>query len=141
MLQHFGRLKGSDQSFVYKGTSRGGYRKKPGAGLNAGILRPQFELKELLDSEFWEIGLFNDMYLYWQTSLMQPEGGMDKIPKAFLNHQLTTTEEPPKYLAINQPQGRLVLAGDYLSFISGWMEGAVRSAELTVERIAHLAIS
>jgi len=35
----------------------------------------------------------------------------------------------------------LVLAGGYLSFISGWMEGAVRSAELTVERIAHLAIS
>jgi hypothetical protein len=50
--------------------------------LNAGILRPQFELKELLDSEFWEIGLFNDMYPYWQTSLMQPKGGMDKIPKA-----------------------------------------------------------
>jgi len=45
-----------------------------------------FYTKELLDSEFWEIGLFNDMYLYWQTSLMQPEDGMDKIPKAFLNH-------------------------------------------------------
>ena len=319
MLQHFGSLQESDQSLIYRGTSRGGYRKKPGAGLNAGILRPQFELKELLDSKFWETGLFNDMYLYWQTSLMQPEDGMDKIPKAFLNHlgsntkiqlkekavgisrtadkiiiKLSSTEEPiradycistmappllgltldasfshefrkslaniymvpsfklgwqaksrfweeeneiyggiswtkhiitqlwypsygfhsqkgvltgaynygraagifglmphkermtkaltggekihpglfernvekgisiawqnmpnqaggwayyrnqaadPEYLAINQPQGRLVLAGDYLSFYSGWMEGAVRSAELAVERIAHLAIS
>ncbi|MBT8366611.1 MAG: FAD-dependent oxidoreductase, partial [Deltaproteobacteria bacterium] len=319
MLQHFGSLEGSDQSLIYRGTSRGGYRQKPGAGPNAGILRPQFELKELLDSKFWEFGLFNDMYLYWQTSLMQPEGGMDNIPKAFQNHlgsntkiqlnvkavgisrtadkiiiKLSSSAEPiradfclstmappllsrildssfskkfrkslasiymvpsfklgwqakrrfweeeneiyggiswtkhiiaqlwypsygfhsrkgvltgaynygraagkfglmphtermlkalnggekfhpglfernvekgisiawqnmpnqaggwayyrnqaanPEYLAINQPQGRLVLAGDYLSFISGWMEGAVRSAELAVERIAHPAIS
>ena len=319
VLQHFGSLEGSDQSLLYRGTSRGGYRQKPGAGLNAGILRPQFKLQELLDSEFWEIGLFNDMYLYWQTSLMQPEDGMDKIPKAFLNHlgsntrlqlkvkalgitrtadkimiKLSSSEEPikadyciatmappllsrildssfsqkfrksladiymvpsfkfgwqarsrfweeeneiyggiswtkhiitqlwypsygfhsqkgvltgaynygraagilglmpqkermvkalnggekfhpglfeqnvekgisiawqnmpnqaggwayyrnqaanPEYSAINQPQGRLVLAGDYMSFISGWMEGAVRSAELAVERIAKMAQS
>jgi monoamine oxidase len=33
----------------------------------------------------------------------------------------------------------LVLAGDYLSFLPGWMEGAVRSAELAVERIARPA--
>ena len=46
-----------------------------------------------------------------------------------------------EFLAINQPQGRLVLAGDYLSFYSGWMEGAVRSAELAVERIVRPAIS
>ena len=319
MLRHFGSLEGSDQSLLYRGTSRGGYRQKPGAGLNSGILRPQFELKELLDSRFWEIGLFNDMYLYWQTSLLQPEGGMDNIPKAFLNDfgantkiqlnvkavgisrsadkimiKLSSSEEPiradycistmaprllsqildssfsqrfrqslaniymvpafkigwqaksrfweeeneiyggiswtkhditqlwypsygfhsqkgvltgaynygsaarrfglmphkermvkalnggekfhpglfernvekgisiawqnmpnqaggwayyrnqaanPEYLAINQPQGRLVLAGDYLSFISGWMEGAVRSAESAVEHIARLAKS
>ena len=32
-------------------------------------------------------------------------------------------------------------AGDFFSFISGWMEGAVRSAELALERIAHLVKS
>jgi monoamine oxidase len=85
-MTDFGSLEGPDQSLIYRGTSRGGYRQNPGAGLNAGILRPQFELKELLGSEFWGIGLFNDMYLYWQTSLMQPEDGMDKIPEAFLKH-------------------------------------------------------
>jgi len=46
-------------------------------------LRPQFDLNELLESEIWQTGLFSDMYLYWQTSLMQAEGGMDHIPKAF----------------------------------------------------------
>ena len=47
--------------------------------------------------------------------------------------------ENQTYLSINQPQGRLVLAGDYLSFLSGWMEGAVRSAELAVNRVAQMA--
>jgi len=47
--------------------------------------------------------------------------------------------ENSAYLSINQPQGRLVLAGDYFSFLSGWMEGAVRSAELAVSRIAQMA--
>ncbi len=46
--------------------------------------------------------------------------------------------ENPAYLTINEPQGRLVLAGDYFSFLSGWMEGAVRSAELAVKRIARM---
>jgi monoamine oxidase len=46
--------------------------------------------------------------------------------------------ENPDYHFINEPQGRLVLAGDYLSFLSGWMEGAVRSAEHAVKRIAHM---
>ena len=47
--------------------------------------------------------------------------------------------ENPAYLSINKPQGRLVLAGDYFSFLSGWMEGAVRSAELAVNLIADMA--
>jgi monoamine oxidase len=42
-------------------------------------------------------------------------------------------------LTINKPQGRLLLAGDYFSYLSGWMEGAVLSAELDVTRIARMA--
>jgi monoamine oxidase len=83
MVQHFGSLKGQNQSLKYLGTSRGGYQQKPGAGMNPGVLRPRFDLNALVESEFWQSGLFSDMYLYWQTSLMQAEGGMDHIPKAF----------------------------------------------------------
>ena len=43
--------------------------------------------------------------------------------------------ENPDYLEITKPQGRLVLAGDYLSFLPGWIEGAIRSAELAVKQI------
>jgi monoamine oxidase len=46
--------------------------------------------------------------------------------------------ENPDFLAINKDQGRLLLAGDYFGFLSGWMEGAVLSAELAVKRIARM---
>jgi len=83
MLRYFGDLRGSDRSLVYLSSSRTGYQQKPGAGLNAGVPRPRFDLNDLLKSEFWKSELFNDMYLYWQTSLLQPEGGMDTIPRKF----------------------------------------------------------
>ena len=43
--------------------------------------------------------------------------------------------ENPDYQKITRPQGRLILAGYYLSFLSGWMEGAILSAELAVKKI------
>jgi monoamine oxidase len=46
--------------------------------------------------------------------------------------------ENPAYIAINKPQGRLVLAGEYSSFLSSWMEGAVRSAEFAVKRVVNM---
>lgn len=86
MVKHFGNLKESDQSLKYLGTRRGGWAKKPGAGLTRGILREPFDMDELLESGIWQTGLFSDMYLYWQSSLMQAEGGMDHIPRAFENN-------------------------------------------------------
>ena len=82
-VQHFGDLSESDQTLKFLNTRRGGFGQKPGAGLNAGVLRPSFDLKDLLETKIWQTGLFNDMYLYWQSSLMQAEGGMDRIPRAF----------------------------------------------------------
>ena len=88
MVKHFGNLKESDQSLKYLGTRRGGWAQKPGAGLTRGILREPFAMDEILESEIWQTGLFSDMYLYWQSSLMQAEGGMDRIPRAFENNPL-----------------------------------------------------
>lgn len=51
----------------------------PGSWFNEGKIRPQFSLTELLDKEAWDTGLFNDTRAYWQTSLMQPTSGMDRI--------------------------------------------------------------
>jgi monoamine oxidase len=45
--------------------------------------------------------------------------------------------ENQEYLEITKPQGRLILAGDFVSFLPGWMEGAIQSAELAVKQITH----
>src|SRR5262249_20428413 len=34
------------------------------------------------------------------------------------------------YAALNEPDGRIYLAGEHLSYLTGWQEGAVRSAHL-----------
>jgi monoamine oxidase len=49
----------------------------------------------------------------------------------------TAESQPDIYRRItNFPQGRVFLAGDFVSYMPGWMEGAVRSAHLAVEGIA-----
>ena len=79
MLREFGALQSQGGGLVYRGSNRAGYAIPPGAARTPGTLNPEIELKALLDSDFWKKGLFNDMVDYWQTSLMQPVGGMDMI--------------------------------------------------------------
>jgi monoamine oxidase len=45
------------------------------------------------------------------------------------------------YGALNQPEGRIYLAGDYLNRLVGWQEGAALSARHAVERICRRALS
>jgi monoamine oxidase len=124
MVRYYGSLKGQNQSLKYLGTSRGGYQQKPGAGMNPGVLRPPFDLNELLESEFWQTGLFSDMYLYWQTSLLQAEGGMDHIPNAFrdnldpktqiqLNAKATGISQTADKIFIKHTMSDVPLKADY----------------------------
>ncbi len=83
LVKYFGSLRESDRSYKYMGSRRSGWAQKPGAGKTRGALRQPFDLNEILESGIWHTGLFSDMYLYWQSSLMQAEGGMDHIPRAF----------------------------------------------------------
>ena len=60
-----------------------------------------------------------------------------KIPYSlgcFANNHLPSSEEP--YAQLDKPQGRTYLAGDYLSHLVGWQEGAILSAHHAIERIA-----
>jgi monoamine oxidase len=86
LVRYYGSLRESDQSYKYMGSRRSGWAQKPGAGTTRGALRQPFDLNEILESRIWHSGLFSDMYLYWQSSLMQAEGGMDHIPRAFENN-------------------------------------------------------
>lgn len=117
MLEQFGALNRQGDRLVYRSSSRAGYSVPPGAGRDPGTLYPDLELKTLLDSDFWRNGLFNDMTDYWQTSLMQPVGGMDMIVKGFLAaaipggrtvRDLVVTESPVREV-VNTETGVVVV--------------------------------
>lgn len=107
MVKYFGSLRESDQFLKYLGTRRGGYARKPGAGQMPGTLHGPIDLDDILESGIWHTGLFSDMYLYWQTSLMQAEGGMDHIPRAFKNNL-----GPNTLILFNRKAGRINRTGD-----------------------------
>jgi monoamine oxidase len=60
-----------------------------------------------------------------------------KIPYSlgcFANNLASSAD--PAYAQLDKPQGRTFFAGDYLSHLVGWQEGAVLSAHRAIERIA-----
>jgi len=52
----------------------------------------------------------------------------------YANNHLSESEAA--YLHLNKPEGRTYFAGDYLSHLVGWQEGAVLSAHYAIERIS-----
>lgn len=71
-----------DASGKYVGSDRAGYTVSPGAGDDAGILSQPLSMHMLLDENFWQGLLFEEVY-DWQATMFQPVGGMDRIPYAF----------------------------------------------------------
>jgi len=60
-----------------------------------------------------------------------------KIPYSlgcFANNHLGTSA--PAYAQLDKPEGRTYFAGDYMSHLVGWQEGALLSAHHAIERIA-----
>jgi len=60
-----------------------------------------------------------------------------KIPYSlgcYANNHLASSDVP--YAQLDKPQGRTLFAGDYLSHLVGWQEGAALSAHHAIERIA-----
>ena len=71
-----------DNAGKYIGSDRAGYAVPPGAGNNAGVLAKPIDMHTLLDADFWSGLLYEETY-DWQATMMQPVGGMDRIPYAF----------------------------------------------------------
>jgi len=83
LSRSFGQL---DEDFVYRGAKRAGFQPPgPGAGNQHGEYWKPFAFSDLLQGKsIWEEPLYNDMYINWQTSLMQPKGGIDNIAASAL---------------------------------------------------------
>jgi monoamine oxidase len=70
--------------------------------------------------------LTKPIYISWQ-----------QIPYSlgcFANNHLESSD--PAYAHLDKPEGRTIFAGDYLSHLVGWQEGATLSAHRAIARIA-----
>lgn len=80
-VSQFGDL---DADGTFTRTERAGYLVEPGAGDNPGVLREPLPMEALLEADGLWPGILNSDVYEWQTSLLQPKGGMDMIWQAFL---------------------------------------------------------
>jgi monoamine oxidase len=71
-----------NEKSVYVGSERAGYKTPPGAGTQVPVDDTPMDMRILLDENFW-FGLFVEEAWDWQATMMQPVGGMDRIPYAF----------------------------------------------------------
>jgi monoamine oxidase len=78
-LRVYGDLKGG---LEYRGSERAGVAHPPGAGADDEELHAPLEMHALLDANFWNGMLFEEG-LDYQATMLQPAGGMDRIPYAF----------------------------------------------------------
>ena len=66
----------------YRGSTRAGYKVTPGAADRKGVALDPLSMHELLDADLWIAVLF-DEFVDWHATMLQPVGGMDRIPNAF----------------------------------------------------------
>ena len=78
-LKIYGPL-GKDGKYV--GSDRAGYKTPAGAGPVVGVVDDPMDMHTLLDENFWTGVLYEETW-DWQATMMQPVGGMDRIPYAF----------------------------------------------------------
>jgi monoamine oxidase len=71
-----------DDKKAYVGSDRAGFKVPPGAGSQVGVPEAPLDMRVLLDENFW-YDLFVEEAWDWQATMMQPVGGMDRIPYAF----------------------------------------------------------
>jgi monoamine oxidase len=68
--------------YSYTGSERSGASRLAGAGNVTEVLRPPLAMHSLLDANFWQGLLYEEMF-DMQATMFQPVGGMDRIPYAF----------------------------------------------------------
>jgi monoamine oxidase len=67
---------------TYAGSDRAGVTVAAGAGRQVEVNEVPLDMHTLLDANFWNSMLYEEV-LDWQATMMQPVGGMDRIPYAF----------------------------------------------------------
>jgi monoamine oxidase len=126
MLQQFGQLSAEGAELVYKGAGlkddyiRAGYaidgrthrQLNPGDVIEPGQPWPTLSLDEVLNSDFWNSEMFNNLEYFWQATLMEPVDGMDRIVDGFMDADVPVSETAPNgkvsdMVRYGQPVSRL----------------------------------
>ncbi len=113
-----------DKSNKYVGSDRAGYKTEAGAGAQVGVFEDPMDMHTLLDANFWSGILYEETW-DWQATMMQPVGGMDRIPYAFAkslgktviyNAPVTGIKKTNKGVQVTYQQGSgsKVIDADYL---------------------------
>lgn len=71
-----------DGQLAFKGSERSGYTVYPGADGQTGERPEPLSLEALLDPDLWGALIFDELLIF-QPTMLQPVGGMDRIPAAF----------------------------------------------------------
>jgi monoamine oxidase len=92
LLARFGDLtkveRDGQVSYSYRNASgRAGYEIPPGLADEPGRPLSPIALDEILRSKMWDDYIFRETEISWQTSLMEPVGGMDTFFKGFLRQK------------------------------------------------------
>jgi monoamine oxidase len=102
-----------DSKNAYVGSDRAGYKTPPGAGLQEPVNDTPMDMRVLLDENFWG-SLFVEEAWDWQATMMQPVGGMDRIPYALakalgpvvqFNSPVTEIRKTAKGVRVSYTQG------------------------------------
>ncbi len=80
LLAGFGDLQ---ENGKYAGSERAGYSNRPGRPGNLGEIRKPLAFDQILKSEFWQFKASFGEIFEMSSTMLQPVGGMDQIPKAF----------------------------------------------------------
>lgn len=120
LLEKFGGLKtysiNEGPQYFYEGSTRDGcVRDTPSVDRHCEWYEdekksaPPLARKDLLDSEFWEHGIYNPFDFLWQSTLFQPVGGMDKIVEGFLGKvgHLITYNAPVSKIKIDEGNNKV----------------------------------
>jgi monoamine oxidase len=126
MLQHFGQLSAEGAELVYLGSAtagypRAGFRVQQGNVKTPGRPWPTLSLDDVLNSDFWNSEMFNNLEYFWQATLMQPVGGMDKIVKGFEKAGISDANKKTvrSLVVLGEPVTRIDVNGDKVVVVTG----------------------
>jgi monoamine oxidase len=99
-LEQYGGL---SPDLFYRGSSRSGYKIKPGAGDQEGVPNDPIDMRALLSAHLWR-ELMEEDEIDWQATMFQPVGGMDQIPMAFKKKLGSVVRQRAEVVQIRQSE-------------------------------------